>query len=107
MRSNYFLHSQISTHSRQSIISLLILFAFLCTTLSHSSHGELIPENAEQQQCKLCQHNIDTPKNNITLKRVNVSSYEEPVQTLIIPNRHSSLYFIPQLRAPPCSIDRH
>ena len=101
MRNNKFLVSQLLSQSRQSIISLLILCAFLCTTLSHSSHSELIPDNAELQQCKLCQHNIDTPKNNITLKLVNVSSYEAPVQTLVIPSRRSSPYLIPQLRAPP------
>jgi len=101
MRSNYFLISQLFSQSRQSIISLLILSAFLCTTLSHSAHSQVIPDNVELQQCKLCQHNIDTPKNNITLKLVNVTSYEEPVQKLIIPSRHLSLYLIPQLRAPP------
>lgn len=75
--------------------------AFLCATLSHSSHGELIPDNVELQQCKLCQHNIDTPKNNITLKLVNVSSYQELTQTLIIANRYTSLYLVPPSRGPP------
>ncbi|TWX49179.1 hypothetical protein [Colwellia hornerae] len=75
--------------------------AFLCVTFSHSSHGELIPDNVELQQCKLCQHNIDTLKNTITLKLVNVTSYQELTQTLIIVNRYTPHYLIPQLRAPP------
>jgi hypothetical protein len=101
MRSNYFLFTQFFSQSRQSIISLLIMSAFLCAMLSHSSHGELIPDNVELQQCKLCQHNIDTPKNNITLKLVNVSNYQQSTQTLIIVNRYTPFYLIPQLRAPP------
>jgi hypothetical protein len=101
MRSYYFLFTQFFLQSRQSITSLLIMSAFLCATLSHSSHGELIPDNVELQQCKLCQHNIGTPKNNITLKRVNVSNYLRSTQTLIIVNHYTPFYLVPQLRAPP------
>ena len=101
MRSNYFLSLQFFSPSRQSIISLLIMSAFLCATLSHSSHGELTSDNIELKQCKLCQHNIDTPKNNITLKWINVSNYQQFTQTLIIVNHYTPFYLIPQLRAPP------
>ncbi|MFB0980317.1 MAG: hypothetical protein QMC62_05300, partial [Alteromonadaceae bacterium] len=60
-----------------------------------------ILDSVELQQCKLCQHNIDTPKNTLMVKLVNICSYYTPTQSIITPQLGSSLYFVPQLRAPP------
>ncbi|MFT5296975.1 MAG: hypothetical protein ACI9E5_001368 [Candidatus Omnitrophota bacterium] len=101
MRILNFLLPNSFSMNRQSILSVLILFAFLCATLSHSAHSELILDSVELQQCKLCQHNIDTPQNTLMVKLVNICSYDTPTQTIITPQLGASLYFVPQLRAPP------
>jgi hypothetical protein len=101
MRILNFLLPNSFSMNRQSILSVLILCAFLCATLSHSAHSELILDSVELQQCKLCQHNIDTPKNTLVVKLVHISRYDTPTQLIIIPQLAASLYVIPQLRAPP------
>jgi hypothetical protein len=101
MRILNFLLPNSFSMNRQSILSVLILCAFLCATLSHSAHSELILDSVELQQCKLCQHNIDTPKNTLMVKLVHISSYDTPTQSIITPQLRTSLYFVPQLRAPP------
>jgi len=101
MRNFSFYLSNSFSKSRQSILSVLILLAFLCATVSHSAHSELIEDNVEVQQCKLCQHNIDTPKNTLAVKLVDICSYEQPNLTINAPKISTSLYVLPQLRAPP------
>lgn len=78
-----------------------MLCAFLCATISHSSHAELVQDNVELQQCKLCQHNIDTPPAPLAVRLVNTDPYYVPAQTLAIRYNETSFYFTPQLRAPP------
>ncbi|NQZ90541.1 MAG: hypothetical protein HRT54_23505 [Colwellia sp.] len=97
---NFFLPNSFSMN-RQSILSVLILCAFLCATLSHSAHSELILDSVELQQCKLCQHNVDTPKDTLVVKLVHIRSYDTPIQTTITPQLGALLYLVPQLRAPP------
>ena len=97
---NFYLSNHFSI-SRQSILSVLILCAFLCATLSHSAHSELVQDSVELQQCKLCQHNIDTPKNTLTVKLVAICNYDSPSYFIIAPQFNTSLYLVPQLRAPP------
>ena len=101
MRNNYLIFTKFFSENRQSILSLLILCAFLCATLSHSAHSELLQESAELQQCKLCQHSIDTPPNVFTFKLVNVVDYYTPVQVVSTLYCKTPLYLVPQLRAPP------
>ena len=44
-----------------SIISLILLMAYLCAFASHAQHVDLALDFNETQQCSLCQNNIDTP----------------------------------------------
>lgn len=101
MRNNDFYLTNLFSKHWQSILSLLILCAFLCATISHSAHSELILDNAELQQCKLCQHNIDTPPNNLTVKLVNNDVYDLSPQIVQTLHSENTAYLIPQLRAPP------
>jgi hypothetical protein len=101
MHKYYFLLLHTFSISRQSILSLLILCAFLCATLSHSAHSALFNDNIELQQCKLCQHNIDTPPNAFTVKLIHIVDYSEVILTLLTSHCEMSLYLVPQLRAPP------
>jgi hypothetical protein len=101
MRNYYFFLIKTLSKSRQSILSLLILCAFVCATISHSAHSELIQDSVELQQCKLCQQSIDTPPENLTVKLASVSRYNALTIAIIIHYRESSAYLIPQLRAPP------
>jgi len=101
MRNHYFLLTNVFSKSWQSILSVLILCAFLCATISHSAHSELIQDNIELQQCKLCQHSIDTPTDSLSVKRVSANAYYVAIQAPLTQQSQASLYFIPQLRAPP------
>ncbi len=101
MRSYYFLFTLQLLKCRQSILSLLILSAFLCAVLSHSAHSELIQDNTELQQCKLCQHSIDSPPSICTVKLTNIVEYIKTKEVLNVTYREIPLYLIPQLRAPP------
>ena len=97
---NFILPNRFSMN-RQSILSVLILCAFLSATLSHSAHSELIQDSVELQQCKLCQHNIDTSQNTLDVKLVHISSYNTPTLIAITPQLGTLFYLLPQLRAPP------
>jgi len=101
MRNYYFLLTKTLTKSKQSILSLLILCAFVCATISHSAHSELIQDNVELQQCKLCQQSIATPSDNVTVKLTVISSYNELTTPIIVRYSDTAAYLIPQLRAPP------
>jgi hypothetical protein len=61
----------------------------------------LVPDNIELQQCKLCQHSIDTPPDRLKVNLVTVEYYLTPAQTLLTQDSETSLYIVPQLRAPP------
>ena len=101
MRNYYFLLTKTLSKSRQSILSLLILCAFLCATINHSAHGELIQDSVELQQCKLCQQSIDTPPDNVIVKLAIVSRYNVLTTAIIVQHSETTPYLIPQLRAPP------
>jgi len=101
MRKFYFLLSNNFSMKRQSILSVLILCAFLCATLNHSAHTELIQDSAELQQCKLCQNNIDTPKDSLAVIIAALSRFDVVSELLTESDLLTSLYLVPQLRAPP------
>lgn len=101
MRNYYFLLTKTLSKSRQLILSVLILFAFVCATISHSAHSELIQDSVELQQCKLCQQSIGTPPDNLAVQSASVSRYNTLTTTLIIKHSETTPYLIPQLRAPP------
>ena len=101
MNDYYFLLTKTLSKSKQSILSVLILCAFVCATISHSAHSELIQDNVELQQCKLCQQSIGTPPDNLTVKLTSVGRYNTLTTALIILYSETTPYFIPQLRAPP------
>lgn len=101
MRSFYFILSNSFSKNRQAMLSVLVLCAFLCATLSHSAHSESTQDNIELQECKLCQHSIDNPPNNLTVKLVAITSFDSLEYSLQNALLASTIYLIPQLRAPP------
>ncbi len=101
MYDYYFLLTKTLSKSRQSILSVLILCAFVCATISHSAHSELIQDSVELQQCKLCQQSIGTPPANLTVKLVSIGRYNDLTPALIIQQSENTPYLMPQLRAPP------
>jgi len=89
--------------SRQGLhtVSILLLIALLCSFVSHAQHVELANSVMETQDCKLCQHNIDTPKGvELTVEpdyvcQSHKACYYSPVYL------QESDYQQPQLRGPP------
>ena len=101
MNDYYFLLTKTLSKSKQSILSVLILCAFVCATISHSAHSELIQDSVELQQCKLCQQSIGTPPNNLTVKLASIGRYNDLTPALILLHNEIIPYLLPQLRAPP------
>ena len=94
-------HSQPRAQLQIKKISLILLIALLCSFIGHAEHFDLSNQVAEKQQCQLCQHNVDTPK------EVNADfafaqfqlSYQAWQYDFSASNTQQ--YYISPLRAPP------
>lgn len=94
-------HSQPRAPLQIKKISLILLIALLCSFIGHAEHFDLSNQLAEKQQCQLCQHNLDTPKEvkaDFACTQFQLSyqacQYDFAAYT-------TQQYYVPPLRAPP------
>lgn len=82
-------------------IAILLLVSLLFSFTSHSHEVTYDAISSDQFDCKLCQHNIDTPSLKLKLLPVNVGHYRQAVSfDFIVDIRLNRFYFALQ-RAPP------
>jgi len=96
-------HLIIARTFKKSLITMLILIAFLCTVISHAQHSDFLSDTVERHQCKLCQQSLDLPTENTLDIMVVANDYYH------INNRYVNIVLTPHfylsspLRAPPIS----
>ncbi|MBB6543879.1 DUF2607 family protein [Thalassotalea piscium] len=83
------------------LTSLFMLVFLLFFSLGHAHTIDVTKSNVEQQECNLCQHNIGSIPQRLTVTPVEISEFTQPSTIDNIKHATKTDYFSPQLRAPP------
>jgi len=85
----------------QKIFSIFILLTLSFSVVSHS-HDDLSDATAiEQLDCKLCQFQVDTPKQSLKLADSNVGIYQLECSAAVVEHSKQPCINLSQSRAPP------
>ncbi|WP_077337880.1 hypothetical protein [Pseudocolwellia agarivorans] len=105
--SNFLVQLQ-RVNARQVFVPIVLAFALLFSFISHGNHydlalGDLTSSSAEQN-CHLCQQNIDNVDNNVEIIQPLVSRFLSFSSNVVKPLAHSNYSVTPPLRAPPVQL---
>ncbi|WP_076418723.1 hypothetical protein [Colwellia sp. UCD-KL20] len=105
--SNFSIQLQ-RVNTRHIFVPVMLVFALLFSFISHGSHydlaiGDLTSSSAEQN-CHLCQQNIDNVDNNVKIIQPLVSCFLSFSSNVVKPLAHSNYSVTPPLRAPPVQL---
>lgn len=88
-------------------VGVASLFLILWLTFSHTEHYQLTNESIDNQQCKLCQHNIDSATKSANVVEFNGSVYIYFLSKYTNPFQLFSPATQALLRAPPQPISSY
>jgi len=84
-------------------MSILLLVSLLFSFGSHSHEYQNDATSIDQFECKLCQHNIDTPSIKLSLSPINVRQSRQLISPIVIVDIVLNRFYFSLQRAPPFS----
>lgn len=85
----------------KAVALMVFLLLFLTSVITHAEHLVFHDTTLEQQDCKLCNHGVDTPPDLLKIKALGITRYYFVVSK-VKATKHTPDYFInPPSRAPP------
>jgi hypothetical protein len=84
-------------------ISIVLLVALMCSLINHTFEHEFSLGANDKQECQLCQHNIDTPKQVKLLTEIIPSHFIYVVRKSTAPYFVNHYFTRPAPRGPPAT----
>lgn len=85
----------------KALIVLLVMMSTFVASVSHAQHYEIDIKQVETLDCKLCQHNLDDNKTELSVNEQVTTQFfiKSPCKESFV--QRFQFYVIPALRAPP------